>query len=278
MWGSACRQACPAPTEIPWAGCRTGPTACHMLNHCVYWGEKHTSRSTWPAKEFCVVNLSTNVCWQRPQGESSMSCNRKVHVVPSRNRHFEFGTRPQNIQYSKGVSSPQKEALNTDLEMPIQSMEAGRGGNRTSYPQNRTTSSSLAWSLRAYSSQGHWVIKILCPWHTWEKIIQPPADVVWILTAEPDLPWTAGAVLLGSSCICHLFKPQQVPLLYTQCLSVGFHRLDWLGFSQGFPTVLPKTSFRGQLLKAISCLNTLTNKIPQKLKFQFTCPDVPKQA
>lgn len=86
------------------------------------------------------------------------------------------------------------------------SMEAGRGGDRTSNPQNTATSSSLACSLSVYSNQGHWVIEILCSWHTWKKIIQPPAAVVWILNAEPTLPkqpelhcWLSGAFATSSN-------------------------------------------------------------------------------
>lgn len=155
-------------------------------------------------------------------------------------------------------------------------MEAGRGRHRTINPQNIATSSSLGWSLSVYSNQGHWIMEILCSWHTWEKIIQPPADLVWILSAEPTLPWTSGATLLAFRCICHLFKPWQVPLLYTQFSSVGFHRLDWFGFSQGFPWRYVRLVSEASFLKPISCLNTFKKK--KKIKFQLTCPDVAKQA
>lgn len=119
MWGSACRQGCTAPTDIPSGAQNRAHSLPHAKPPCIPRGKKNRLKITWPAKEFSVVNLSTSVRWQRPRGESSMSCNRKVHIVPSRERHFEFGTRPQYIQYSNGVSSPWKGALKIKLEMPI---------------------------------------------------------------------------------------------------------------------------------------------------------------
>lgn len=63
-----------------------------------------------------------------------MRSNRKVHIVPSRERHFEFGTRPQYIQYSNGVSSPWKGAPKIKLEMPIQ-----HGGRERKTQDNQPT-------------------------------------------------------------------------------------------------------------------------------------------
>lgn len=57
--------------------------------------------------------------------------------------------------------------------------------------------------------------------------------------------------------------------------SVGFHRADCLGFSQGFPSHYVRLISEPIFLKSISCLNTFKKT---KIKFQLICPEVAKQA
>lgn len=144
--------------------------------------KKHRLKTTWPAKEFCALNLSTSVCWQTPRGKRSMSCSREVHTVPFRKRHFEFGTRPWYIQYPSGVVTPGKGVLKIELQMPIQ-----HGGRERKGQDKQITEHSHLLQLRMISfcllqagTLGH-----ECSWHTWEKVSQPPADLV---SAESTLP------------------------------------------------------------------------------------------
>lgn len=199
-------QAGTAPTEIPWAWGRVGPTVCQCTK-----GKKHRLKTTWPAKEFYAVNLSTSVCWQRPRGKRSMSYSREVHTVPFRKRHFEFGTRPWYIQYPSEAVTPGKGVLKIELQMPIQ-----HGGRERKGQDKQLTEQSHLLQLRLipFCLLQAGALGRECSWHTWEKESQAPADLVWILSAETALPQRAGAALLTFRHICCFFKPQQVPLLY----------------------------------------------------------------
>jgi len=178
-----------------------------------------------------------------------MSCNSKVHIVPSRKRHFEFGTRPHCFQYSNGVGSPQKGALQIELELPIQ--HGGRERrDRTSNPQDTATSPSpgcFPRGLLQAGTLGHQNFVLMT--YPGENNPAPCRFGVnpecRVNLALPSQSRTAGSQV-------HL-PPLQTTTGTTSVYLVFLCGLPqtWLvAIQPRIPIALCQTRFRGQLLKA----------------------------
>lgn len=210
--------------------------------------KKHRLKTTWPAKEFCALNLSTSVCWQTPRGKRSMSCSREVHTVPFRKTFWIWDQAMVYPIPKWGSHSRERSAKNraTDANTAWRQGEEGTGqaNHRTQPPPPAEDDFLLSTPSR---DTGTWMLMTYLGESKPASCRSGECRVNLALKS-----WSCTADFQA-----HLLRLQTTAGTTSVYWSVGFHRPDCLGFSQGFPLHYVRLISEANFLKSISCLKNL---------------------